>query len=235
MLRALVLLVFYAVMVPVIGLVGIPWTLIVGNVGWMYRRAMWAAFTGVRLTGVKVEVIGRDRFDPQGTYIYMCNHVSNLDPPIVVPLIPKQCSVLVKKELFRIPILSTAMRMADFVAVDRQNRDAAISSVERAKVVMEKGINITIFPEGTRSLDGKLLPFKKGPFHLALETGMPVLPMTIHGSETLWPKKTFKINQGKVTLVFHPPIWPKDCASREELMDKVRAVIASSLPEHMRN
>src|SRR3954471_7523701 len=106
----------------------------------MYDRAMWAALTGVKLVGVKVNVIGRDRL-PAGTYIFMCNHVSNLDPPILVPLLPGRTSVLVKKELFRIPILARAMRMASFVSVDRRNRDAAISSVERAKDVMQHGIH----------------------------------------------------------------------------------------------
>src|SRR5262250_209828 len=122
MLRALVLGLFYLLSIFVIGLVGIPWTFLSGSVDWLYNRAMTAALLGVRLIGIKVEVIGRDRFDPSGTYIYMCNHVSNLDPPIVIPSIPKRTSVLVKREVFRIPILSKAMHLARFVPVDRKNR-----------------------------------------------------------------------------------------------------------------
>lgn len=235
MIRALIVSVYYTVMVLAIGLVGIPWTLIRNDISWMYWRAMWAAYSGVRLVGVKVEAKGRENFDPRGTYIYMCNHVSNLDPPIVVPLIPRRTSVLIKRELLRIPILAQAMRMADFVEVDRKNRDAAIASVERARAVVEKGINITVFPEGTRSLDGKMLPFKKGPFHLAMETGTAVIPMSIYGSESLWPKKSFRILPGTVYLEFHAPIRTEDCKDREELMEKTRAAIAAGLPEWMRS
>ena len=235
MIRVALWATFYAVMIPLIGLIGIPWTFITGSVEWMYHAAMWAAWTGVRITGVKVDVRGRDAFDNQGTYIYMCNHVSNLDPPIVVPLVPKRSSVLVKKELFRIPLLGKAMRMASFVPVDRSNREAAISSIQRATEVMKSGINITVFPEGTRSADGKLLPFKKGPFHLAMESGVSVVPMTIFGTEKLMPKKTWRIYKGTATLVFHPPISPADFADREALMTAVRQKIASALPPEMQD
>src|SRR5687767_10162444 len=106
MFRSLILGLYYLLAIAIVGAVGIPYSFIVGNVEWLYRTAMRVALFGVKLIGVKVDVIGRERFDPSGTYIYMCNHVSNLDPPIVVPLIPRRTSVLVKKEVFRIPILS---------------------------------------------------------------------------------------------------------------------------------
>jgi len=176
-----------------------------------------------------------DNFDSKGTYIYMCNHVSNLDPPIVIPLTPRRTSVMVKKEVFRIPILAKAMRMARFVEVDRSNRDAAIANVERGVDVLRSGINISVFPEGTRSRDGKLLPFKKGPFHLAMESGMPIIPMTIYGTETMMPKGDWKIRGGTATVVFHPPVDPKAFADRDQLMATVREIIASSLPERMRD
>ncbi|MBZ5646865.1 MAG: 1-acyl-sn-glycerol-3-phosphate acyltransferase [Acidobacteriia bacterium] len=196
---------------------------------------MWLAWTGVRLTGVRVEIEGRDRFDPNLTYIYMCNHTSNLDPPIVVPVIPRRTSVLVKKELFQVPLLGRAMRLGDLVPVDRANRDAAIASVERGAEVMRKGLNMTVFPEGTRSRDGKLLPFKKGPFYLAMETGFPVIPMTIVGTHELWPKGRFSIKVGVATVVFHEPIDPKQFTERDALMDAVRAKIESALPEQYRS
>jgi 1-acyl-sn-glycerol-3-phosphate acyltransferase len=221
-------------MIPLIGVVGILWTLISGRVDWLYSRAMWAAYAGVRLIGVKVELRGYNDFDHQGTYIYMCNHVSNLDPPIVIPLIPRRTSVLVKKEVFRVPILATAMRMARFVAVDRRNRDAAIASIQAATEVMRSGINMAIFPEGTRSPDGKLLPFKKGPFHLAMESKVPVLPISISGTETMMGKGSLAIKAGTAILVFHPPIYPENFTDRDELTDAVRNAIASGLPPHMR-
>src|SRR5262245_4794200 len=196
---------------------------------------MKAASLGVRLIGIQVEVIGRDRFDPSGTYIYMCNHVSNLDPPIVIPSIPKRTSVLVKREVFRIPVLSKAMHLARFVPVDRKNRDAAIASIQQATEVMSSGINMMVFPEGTRSHDGKLLPFKKGPFHLAIDSGFPVIPMTIYGTESLMPKRGFAIKKGTATLVFHPPMFPQDFSSREELSAAVFRQIESALPMKLRS
>ena len=235
MIRTLALIIFYLFMIVLIGPVGIVWTFISGKIDWLYSRAMWAAYAGVRLIGIQVELKGYRDFDHQGTYIYMCNHVSNLDPPIVIPLIPRRTSVLVKKEVFRIPILAQAMRMARFVAVDRRNREAAIASIQAATEVMRSGINMTVFPEGTRSPDGRLLPFKKGPFHLAMESNVPVLPISIYGTETMMGKGTVRIKRGKATLVFHPPIWPERFADREQLTQAVREAIASGLPPKMRD
>jgi 1-acyl-sn-glycerol-3-phosphate acyltransferase len=181
-----------------------------------------------------VETVGLDRFDHSRTYIYMSNHVSNLDPPIEIPLIPRRTSVMVKKELFKTPILGPCMRLASLVPVDRGNRDAGIDAVKAAKEVVGQGINMTIYIEGKRSFDGKLLAFKKGPFYLAMECGVPIVPMTIAGTHYAMPKKRFAIKPGLVRVIFHPPIEPKDFGTREDLMEKVRAVIESGLPEEYR-
>jgi 1-acyl-sn-glycerol-3-phosphate acyltransferase len=171
---------------------------------------------------------------PERNYIYMSNHVSNLDPPVFIPLLPGRCSVLVKSELFRIPILGTAMKMAELVPVERTNRESAIESVRAAADVMQHGLNMVIFPEGTRSVDGRLLPFKKGPFHLAMETGIPVVPVTILGTAECWPKGTWAMKPGIATLVFHAPVDPANFADRDALMAVVREQIASALPEDKR-
>jgi 1-acyl-sn-glycerol-3-phosphate acyltransferase len=161
----------------------------------------------------------------------MSNHVSNLDPPILVPLIPGRTSVLAKKEIWRIPIVNKALDLAEIVPVERSNRDSAISSIRRAGEVMRHHINMTIFPEGTRSPDGRLMPFKKGPFHLAAETGFPIVPVTILGTYEMMPKGSSLVRSGTATLVFHPPIDPKQFATREELVQAVRAAINSALPK----
>jgi 1-acyl-sn-glycerol-3-phosphate acyltransferase len=192
---------------------------------------MWGAWNGVRLTGVRVETVGLERLDAAGTYIFMSNHVSNLDPPILIPLIPRRTSVMVKKELFSYPILGRAMRMGSLVPVDRGNRDAGIEAVKAAKEVIGQGLNMTIYVEGKRSFDGKLLPFKKGPFYLAMECAVPVVPVTIAGTHYAMPKKRFAIRPGTVKVIFHDPIEPKDFGSREGLMEKVRAAIDGGLPE----
>jgi 1-acyl-sn-glycerol-3-phosphate acyltransferase len=189
----------------------------------------------VRLAGVRVQTIGLDDLDPARTYIFMSNHISNLDPPIMIPLIPRRTSVMVKRELFRYPILGRAMRMGSLVPVDRGNRNAGIEAVEIAKQVVQQGLNMTIYVEGHRSFDGKLLPFKKGPFYLAMECSVPVVPMTIVGTHYAMPKGRFAIKPATVQVIFHPPIEPRDFGDRDCLMEKVRAVIESGLPAEHRS
>jgi 1-acyl-sn-glycerol-3-phosphate acyltransferase len=231
MIRTLIMLTFWAVAAPFAALVGFPWTFISGDVRLLYRLFTWGARTGVQLAGVRVETIGLDKLDPARAYIFMSNHTSTLDPPIQIPRIPRRTSVMVKKELFKIPILGRAMRMGSLVPVDRGNRDAGIEAVAAAKAVVQQGLNMTIYVEGTRSFDGKLLPFKKGPFYLAMACGVPIVPMTIVGTHYAMPKGRFGMKPGVVKMIFHPPIEPKDFASRESLMERVRAVIESALPE----
>lgn len=234
MIRTLIMLTFWAVAAHFAALIGFPWTFITGDVGLLYRMFTWGAKTGVRLAGVRVEMVGLDRFDPSRSYIFMTNHTSNLDPPIQIPRIPRRTSVMVKKELFKTPILGRAMRMGSLVPVDRGNREAGIEAVIAAKEVVNQGLNMTIYVEGKRSFDGKLLPFKKGPFYLAMECGVPVVPITITGTHEAMPKARFSIKPGLVKMIFHPPVEPKDFGTRDELMEKVRIVIESGLPEQYR-
>ena len=228
--RTLLALIFWIIFIPPAALIAFPWTLITGKIDFLYWLGMWLAFAGPRVAGVKVKRVGLDRIDPAGTYIFMSNHVSNLDPPILVPLIPGRTSVLAKREIWKIPIVNKALDLAEIVPVERSNRDAAINSIRRASEVMKHHINMTIYPEGTRSPDGRLLPFKKGPFHLALETGFPIVPVTILGTEEMMPKGSYIAKSGTATLVFHPPIDPKQVSSREDLMKAVRDAITSALP-----
>jgi len=234
MIRTIIMLTFWGLAAPVASLIGFPWTFLTGDIRLLYRMFNWGAYAGVWLTGVRVETIGLDKLDQKRTYIFMSNHASNLDPPIQIPLIPRRTSVMVKKELFKTPILGRAMRMGSLVPVDRGNRDAGIEAVRAAKKVVEQGLNMTIYVEGHRSFDGKLLPFKKGPFYLAMECGVPIVPMTIVGTHYAMPKKRFAIKPGLVKVIFHPAIEPKDFGDRDSLMEKVRAVIESGLPEEYR-
>jgi 1-acyl-sn-glycerol-3-phosphate acyltransferase len=230
MIRTLVMLGFWAALLPVAALIGFPWTLLTGDVSLLYRMTMWGAWTGVRLAGIQVKAVGLDQIDPARTYIFMSNHVSNVDPPILMPLIPRRMSIMVKKELFRVPVLARLMRFGSLVPVDRGNRESGIAAVRAAADVIRQGLNMTIYVEGHRSLDGKLLPFKKGPFYLAEECGVPIVPVTIVGSHYVMPKKRFAIKSGTVTVIFHHPIEPKDFGSRECLMARVRKAIDSGLP-----
>lgn len=235
MIRTIIMLTFWTVAAPIAALIGFTWTFISGNVSLLYRMFTWGAKTGVRLAGVRVETVGLDRIDTSRTYIFMTNHVSNLDPPIQIPRIPRRTSVMVKKELFKVPILGRAMLMGGLVPVDRGNREAGIEAVTAAKAVVEQGLNMTIYVEGHRSRDGRLLPFKKGPFYLAMECGVPIVPMTIVGTHDAMPKGRFAIRPGLVKMIFHPAIEPKDFGGREYLMEKVRSTIESGLPEEYKS
>ena len=231
MLRALLVLAFWGAAAVPVALIGFSWTLLSGKVDLLYRMGVGVGLAGVRLVGVKVEVVGSEKLDWRRTYIFMCNHVSNLDPPIVIPVMPRRTSVLVKKELFRVPLLGWAMRLASLVPVDRRNREAAIASLRFAADVLRSGVNMTIWPEGTRSPDGRLLPFKRGPFHLAMETGVPIVPITLAGTHEIWRKGEFAIHPGTATVVFHEPIDPAAYASLEDLIEAVRERIRSGLPQ----
>src|SRR5438046_8008015 len=177
------------------------------------------------MSGTQWRIIDLNQIHPTEPYIFTSMHVSNIDPPILVTLIPRRTSVLVKKELWRIPILSKAFTIGEFVPVDRRNRESAIESIRRAGEVMRHGINMMVYPEGTRSADGHLLPFKKGPFHLAMETGIAVVPVTLVGTAEIMPKGSAFCKGGTATVVFHLPMDPKSFSSREELMQKVASVI----------
>ena len=229
MIRTLLMLAFWLLLVPFAALVGFPWTFLTGKVDVLYWLGTRIAFAGVRVAGVKINVVGLERLDSGATYIFMSNHVSNLDPPILVPLIPHRTSVLVKKELFRVPILGRAMRLASLVPVDRGNREAAIASLRAAADVLARGIPMTIFVEGTRSFDGRLLPFKKGPFYLAMESGVPVVPVTLVGTRRILPKRSFSIRKGEATVVFHPPLDPRQFSDRDALLSAVHDSIESAL------
>ncbi len=224
------MLTFWSLALPVAALLGFPWTFLTRDISFLYRISMWGAWTGVKMAGVKVEASGLERLDPSLTYIFMSNHTSNLDPPILLPLIPRRTSVMAKKELFSYPILGETMRMGSLVPVDRGNRDAGIAAVHAAADVVRQGINMTIYVEGKRSFDGKLLPFKKGPFYLAMECGVPVVPVTIVGTHDLMPKARFQISPGTVKVIFHEAIAPTEFGDRDCLMERVRSVINGALP-----
>jgi 1-acyl-sn-glycerol-3-phosphate acyltransferase len=225
---------FWGLSTLIAGPPGLLIALITGNVMPLYWVATRLGHLGVRLAGVRIEVRGSEHLQPGRNYIFMSNHASNLDPPVLIPVIPGRCSVLVKKELFRIPILGIGMRVADLVPVDRSDREAAIESVNAAIKVLRQGLHMVIFPEGTRSADGRLLPFKKGPFHLAAESDVPIVPVTLLGTFESWPKTRFALRPGTATVVFHAPIDPRSYADRGELMTTVSEIIGSALPAERR-
>lgn len=232
---AKMLLVFVGLGLPA-GLVGIPYSLLAGNVRLLYRVVVHGIMPwGVRAAGIRVEVTGRERVPAGVSCIFLANHVSNLDPPVLFPAIPGMAVAMLKRELMRIPLLGTGMRIAGFVPVERaRNVEAAQASVARAGEALQSGRHMLIFAEGTRSKDGRLQAFKRGPFYLAMETQAPVVPVVIAGTEKMMRKGSVAIRPGVARVEFLQALWPKDFATREELMTAVRARMVEALPEEMR-
>jgi 1-acyl-sn-glycerol-3-phosphate acyltransferase len=228
------LLFIYLTLGSVAGIIGIPYTLLVGDISLLYRVAMWITKTGVRAAGIKIEVSGLENIPAGRSCIFMSNHVSNLDPPVELPLLPGRCSVLLKKELMSIPILGHAMRLGKFVPVARgHRRDAAQASVEAAADALRSGLHILVYPEGTRSLDGRLSTFKKGPFFLAQQTQAPIIPIALSGTQTMMGKGSHAITAGLARIQVLPAVEPAMYETREQLMAAVRSAIAKALPPEM--
>lgn len=235
MIPALAIFLCYTLLSPPLALIGFPWTWITGDITLLYRSSMWTAALGVRLAGIRVDVEGLENVPRNTACIFMANHISNLDPPVFLPLVPGRTAVFIKKVLTKIPLIGKAMLMGGFVPVDRSgSREAAKESIARAAAVLASGVHMTSFPEGTRSRTGTMLPFKKGPFYLAQQTGAPIVPVSIHGTENMMRKGSLRVTPGIAHVQFHAPLLPSDYKSREELMLAVRQTIASGLPEWMR-
>jgi 1-acyl-sn-glycerol-3-phosphate acyltransferase len=216
-------------------LVLIPFAVLTGNVTPLYSVSIWIVRTAYRWAGIRIVTSGRENVPPDRACIFMSNHLSNLDPPALLPQIPGRTAAFFKRSLLKVPGLGYAMQLAEFIPVDRGGSvTGAQESVAAARRVLEKGIHITTFVEGTRSKDGRMLPFKKGPFFLAKETGAPCIPISLYGTENLMAKGSMRIRPGTAHILFHPPVYPADYATREDLLKAVREVIASGLPEWMR-
>ncbi len=214
----------------------IPLAVVTGNAGPLYKVTCLIVSVGYRVAGIKIHVAGREQVPAGRACIFMANHVSNLDPPALISHIPGRTSAFTKRSIFKLPIFGYALKLGEYIPVERTGSVAsAQASVAAAVRVLAKGIHITTFVEGKRSKDGRMLPFKKGPFFLAMQTGAPCIPVSIYGTETMMAKGSFAIKPGTANIIFHAPLYPSDYASREELSKAVRVAIASGLPEWMRN
>lgn len=216
------------------GLIGIPWTLLTKNISLLYRWGNGIAALGIRAAGIRLDMQGWENIPAGKACIFMCNHVSNLDPPILMPKIPGRASVMLKASLMKIPILGPAMKLGRYVPVERESRASALRSLREGTQVLKDGIHMVVFAEGTRSRTGRLLPFKKGPFHLAEHSGAPIVPMVIWGTETMLVKGSWGIRPGTAHVRFLQAIDPKQFPVREDLMTAVRERMIAALPETMR-
>lgn len=227
--RGLVLILIWAALAVPSAIVVFPWTLVTRDTTLLFKVGFWITRAGLPLVGVRVIVRGLERL-PRGAAIVMANHSSNLDPPALIPILPGRVVIYLKESLMRIPVLGYAMRLAGFIPVRRDGTvESAKAASEAAQRALEQGSCLVLFPEGTRSRDGSLLPFKKGPFFLAMESGAPVMPVSIAGATALLPKGSKRLRSGTITVTFHEPLRPANFPDKDALMLAVRGAIESGL------
>lgn len=197
------------------------------------RFGKWAVSLAPGILGIKVKITGREAIDKRTPHIFMSNHLSFIDGPLLFLLIPQSIRVILKKEVFRIPVVGQGMRFVGFIPVDRKRAQGGKKSIDRAaRLMRERGYSYLIFPEGTRTRDGRTQPFRRGGFFLALLSGADIVPITLRGTFELMPRGTIFPRAGNVDVLFHPPVPVKgyDRLNIQTLVDKVRDIILSGLP-----
>lgn len=228
--RTVILLVFYVLLVIVITPF-IVFCMLVGVRDPLIGVGQWAMRVSRRILAIKVEVAGLERIGRGTAYVFMPNHLSLLDGPLLMMLIPGAARVILKKTILRLPVVGLGMRHVGFVPVDRKGAEGGKKSIAlAARMVKDKGYSFLVFPEGTRSRDGRLQRFRQGGFFLALETGSPVVPVTIGGTFELMPKGQKHVRKGSVRVTFHEPVpvTGYTLETKAELMDRVRKAILST-------
>ncbi|MBI3698452.1 MAG: 1-acyl-sn-glycerol-3-phosphate acyltransferase [Acidobacteria bacterium] len=231
MLRSLLLVLPSTLILALVGFaVMIPVTWILRDVRPLYAVARMVVRVILRLAGVRIDVRGPDPWLAPQPCIYVANHTSNVDPPAVFPYLPRVV-IMGKAVVFRWPLLGHALKLAEFIPVERNEPESRRQALEAGVQRLRKGLSLLIFPEGTRSPDGRLLPFRPGPFTMALETHVPIVPITVIGTRDIMSKGKLGIRPGRVRLVFHPPISTAGLtpADRDTLMQQVRDAIGSAL------
>lgn len=232
MIRTIVVLLYFSLAIVLVLPLLVLWSLLTGDVTFMYNRFQEGLRIGLRIAGIHVHVEGLENI-PKGACIFASNHASNLDPIALTPNIPRRISLLAKKEVFKIPVLSKAIRLAKLIPVDRSDSEAAAGSVDLAIKYLKEGLSFCVYPEGTRSHDGRLLPFKRGAFVMALRAGVPVVPVSLAGTQQLMRKGDWRIYPGEVTVRFGHAVGTagRGLEEREDLQQLVQSLVAQGLPD----
>ena len=235
MLRTLFVAVLLALYCIVVGIPLLIYTVLVKNPNALY----WAGARGtlflMRAVGVHVKVAGTERV-PAGTCLFVANHTSSADAPAVVNAIPRRIAILLKKSLFQWPIVGQAFTLAHFIPIERSKHESAIASLEKAIEAMREGQSFLIYPEGTRSPDGRLQEFKKGAVVMAIKAGVPIVPVACSNAHRIMEKRSLVIHPGEILVEFLAPIDASRYTfeQREELNAIVHDAMAAGLPPDQR-
>lgn len=198
----------------------------------LYRLCVWGSKTWIRGSGINVKVSGEENLEENKSYIFVANHRSYIDTTALFAYAGKRIGLIAKKEVLKVPVLGQGMSFIDFVAIDRSNPERARQTMETVRRIVGGGYSFGIFAEGTRAMPGELLPFKKGAFHVALQTGAAIVPVAIKNTDYLMGKKTGVVNPGTMEIVLLPPIETSGKTIENdlpELLKKTRAAIAEEL------
>jgi 1-acyl-sn-glycerol-3-phosphate acyltransferase len=199
----------------------------------LYPLALWGAKTWLKACGAKIRVAGQENLDPERSYVFVSNHRSYLDTAALFRYAGKRIGLVAKKELLKAPVLGQGMGFVNVIAIDRTNPERALQSMERARQVMERGYSFGVFAEGTRAMPGELLPFKKGAFHLALQTQAPIVPVAIVNTDLMMGKKTGVAYPGTIEILLCRPIETagKTESDIPQLLQTTRGAVAAELEQ----
>jgi 1-acyl-sn-glycerol-3-phosphate acyltransferase len=223
--------------VLLVGPPGLLWTMLSGRIRLLYAAGHLGIRIGFRLVGIRLRMVGEEHVLAGRPAVYVSNHGSNIDPPALFsalsPLFPK-LRVLYKAELRRLPVLVWVFDAAGFVPVERANRGQSLPAIDRARQALVDGASFLIFPEGTRSPEGTLLPFKKGGFIMAIGAQVPVVPVVVSGGRDAMRKGSLLIRPATITIAFKEPIPTTGLtlADRDGLIARVRDAMTEATGEN---
>ena len=230
MLRGLLTVVIFVVSTTVLGLIAIVAGLATGRREIVFRLGRLWSRIQLRVMGIHPVYAGLDHARGTEPRIFLANHLSTLDIWVVAPALPDTTRFVSKRSIFWIPVLGQAMAVAGFIPIDRQDRTRAIRSLGRASTRIRNGESVILFPEGTRSRNGTLGRFKRGAFHLAIDAGVPVVPVAISGTGKVVRPRSIVVRPGPVSVTFMPAIDTRPYADDlDALLGRVHAEIASHL------
>jgi len=235
MLRAAFISISIALYTLLLGPPLLLYTFITRHVDPLYWAGVKGVMFFVKCIGVRVHIKGTERI-PRGTCIFAANHTSSADAPAVVGAIPRRIAILLKRSLFEWPIVGQAFHLAHFIPVDRANRESAIESLEKATQAIRDGQSFLIYPEGTRSPDGRLQEFKKGTAVMAIKSGVPVVPVACSGAHRVMEKRKLNVRPGDILVEFLAPVDPTrySLEQRDELLREIHDSLAAGLPPDQR-
>jgi 1-acyl-sn-glycerol-3-phosphate acyltransferase len=199
---------------------------------WIYWWANWGARSWLRLSGVKVNVTGREHLDPNQTYVFVANHQSYLDAAPLFAFTGRRMGMVAKKELLDAPILGFGMGYVNVIAIDRSNRERAVETLKIVNERLRAGISFGVCPEGTRANPGEMLPFKKGAFHLAVQTGVSIVPIALRNADMLMGRGLAEAWPGTIDMVMMPPVetsWVQDDRDLDALVEQVQRMIMKEM------